>query len=136
MRTPLRGREGNDRLTGNSGADVLDGGDGRDRITGGLGQDTLTGGAGRDTFQFTRLQDSISSGNRDVIADFVAGQDFVDLTSLGLTSIIGNVAFTGIAGQVRFAQNQNSDVSACRCRRQQDLRHDHRLDRASQFSSR
>ena len=44
----LRGRGGDDRLTGSSAADTIDGGYGYDRLQGGGGADLLIGGPGND----------------------------------------------------------------------------------------
>ena len=69
------------------GADTINGGLGDDVIVGGLGKDTLTGGDGADTFRYYSVEDSrISNGGavdaRDVVTDFVAGTDKIDLTQL------------------------------------------------------
>lgn len=73
-----------------AGDDSANGGIGGDVIVGGLGKDTLAGGAGADTFRYSSVEDSRflqSAGGlvdgRDVITDFVAGQDKIDLTQLG-----------------------------------------------------
>ena len=68
-------------LTGTSGRDSLAGGAADDILDGAAGADTLTGGAGRDVFVFTKGQ----SGG-DVITDFKAGEDRIDLRNYGLTS--------------------------------------------------
>jgi Ca2+-binding RTX toxin-like protein len=74
--TALYGGGGNDRLWGGSGAD---------RLAGGAGADTLTGGAGRDLFVFSQAGDSSGSSlaTSDVIRDFKAGMDRLDMTALG-----------------------------------------------------
>lgn len=64
-------------IVGNGLANVIVGGDGNDRITGGVGADLLTGGSGSDVFVFTSLRDG-----GDVITDFTAGVDVIDLTAL------------------------------------------------------
>jgi hypothetical protein len=80
----IRGRGGDDWLTGSQGADRMEGGGGSDRIEGGLGDDWLAGGGATDRFVFAAL-----FGN-DTIADFDAngrgGQDRIDLRGLGITS--------------------------------------------------
>jgi trimeric autotransporter adhesin len=97
----LYGSEQNDSLTGNSfdnnlngnaGNDLLNGGAGNDVLNGGattyfskLDNDTLIGGLGQDTFVFnTELN---ATNNVDVIQDFIAGYDHIQLTSFyaGLT---------------------------------------------------
>jgi Ca2+-binding RTX toxin-like protein len=73
----LAGGAGNDGLTGGRGEDRLDGGDGNDVIDGSAGDDSLRGGAGNDTFVF-------GGGSKDVITDFMAGEDKIDLSAFGL----------------------------------------------------
>jgi ELWxxDGT repeat protein len=76
-------------LTGNTGNDLLFGAGGIDTLTGGLGRDLLVGGAGDDFFRFTTIGDSgTAAETADVIGDFVAGSDKIDL------SLIGNVRVT------------------------------------------
>ncbi|MBR1580946.1 MAG: hypothetical protein IJ668_10745 [Selenomonadaceae bacterium] len=83
----LYGGDGNDTLLGGGGADtlygdvgndVLDGGAGDDILNGGAGNDTLTGGAGADLFVY-------ESGD-DVITDYAAGVDKIQLASHTITS--------------------------------------------------
>ncbi len=83
----LEGREGSDRLVGGLGDDDLDGGAGADElfgdsgndiINGGLGDDFLSGGLGFDQFVI-----AAGDGN-DTVADFVLGEDTLDLAA-GLT---------------------------------------------------
>jgi Ca2+-binding RTX toxin-like protein len=69
----LNGGAGGDRLLGSAGNDVLKGQDGLDRLHGGAGKDTLTGGTGADSFVFDTAANS--AANRDVVTDFVHGQD-------------------------------------------------------------
>jgi Ca2+-binding RTX toxin-like protein len=91
---------GNDVAEGGDGDDVVNGGDGDDQIIGGVGDDTLVGGAGADNFVFRSLEDL--SANTDHIIDFEPGLDTVDLSLISGLSFIGQAAFTGVAGQVRF----------------------------------
>jgi Ca2+-binding RTX toxin-like protein len=63
-------------ITGNGGNNVLSGLGGDDRLVGGLGIDTLTGGSGKDTFCFNMAP----QGNRDVITDFNAKDDTIELS--------------------------------------------------------
>jgi Ca2+-binding RTX toxin-like protein len=69
----LDGGAGNDLLIGGGGNDSLFGGAGNDRLIGGGGNDYLAGGAGADMFVFS------SGFGRDVIADFVQGDDRIEL---------------------------------------------------------
>ena len=75
----LSGTTGEDSLLGNSGDDVLFGGN--DQVS-----DTLTGGAGNDIFI---LNDTADVSNIDIITDFNAAEDALDLTDL-LTGIEGS----------------------------------------------
>ena len=68
-------------LFGEAGDDTLKGGAGDDKLDGGAGEDKLTGGAGADIFKF---------GEGDRITDFMAGEDKLDVSGLGVTS--ANVA--------------------------------------------
>ena len=79
----IHGREGNDRLYGGDGYDEIYGGFGNDRLSGGRGDDVLYGregddvlfgGSGRDIFFDTSWDGSDDTG-RDLIEDFVRGQD-------------------------------------------------------------
>jgi parallel beta-helix repeat protein len=82
----LDGSTGNDTLAGGAGNDVLSGGAGDDRLTGGAGVDQLTGGSGADTFRFTSSADSLR-GASDLITDFSAERDLIDVSALGYTGL-------------------------------------------------
>jgi serralysin len=109
----LRGGAGNDLLNGGAGNDTLSGGNDADVLIGGLGKDTLSGGSGADTFRFLSVADTGLGANADVISDFSASQvDKIDLTAIDAVAgtgandafaYIGGGAFTGVAGQLRFA---------------------------------
>jgi Ca2+-binding RTX toxin-like protein len=71
----LTGSWGNDEIHGGGGNDTVDGGEESDTIHGDAGNDILTGGADFDTFVF----DHNDNGEADVITDFVAGTDKIDL---------------------------------------------------------
>ena len=59
---------------------TLTGGVGNETLDGGVGDDTLTGGAGNDTFKFDL------AGGTDVVTDFTAGEDLIDLREIaGIT---------------------------------------------------
>jgi Ca2+-binding RTX toxin-like protein len=100
----------NNTLTGNSAANTLNGGIGNDTMIGGGGADTLTGGTGADTFDYNATSETgVGVGLRDIITDFVSGQDKIDLSGIdanGSTagdpvfSFIGTAAFSATA-QVR-----------------------------------
>ena len=57
------------------GDDVLSGGAGDDLLDGGPGNDTLSGGTGADVFSF------MQAGGHDVVTDFHAGEDKIDLSA-------------------------------------------------------
>ena len=99
----LFGNDAANRLSAGDGADIIVGGAGNDTLIGGRGKDTLTGGAGADTFLFGALADSLSGLGRDLIADFEKGSDRIDLTALDASRYIGSGAFSGRAGEVRYA---------------------------------
>ncbi|SHJ35987.1 FG-GAP repeat-containing protein [Roseomonas rosea] len=96
-------------LTGNEFANRVIGADGIDILVGGLGQDTLTGGAGEDSFLFQSLADSLASASRDLISDFVSGEDRINLSALQAVegaeldqafTFLGTGGFTKQAGQL------------------------------------
>ncbi|MCZ0960606.1 M10 family metallopeptidase C-terminal domain-containing protein [Paracoccus benzoatiresistens] len=104
----LQGGAGLDRLTGDGGNDLLSGGDGRDTLAGGAGRDTLVGGTGADlltggteadVFRFLSRADSPQS-LADVIPDFTAGIDDLDLSALRL-GFVDDAAFSA-ARQLRW----------------------------------
>ncbi len=73
----LDGTGNDDVLGGGVGNDQLNGGNGNDILIDGAGQDTLRGGGGADLFIFTR------DDARDVILDYQAGIDQIDLSGFG-----------------------------------------------------
>ena len=134
----LRGSNNADQLTGNTlgnqlygygGNDVLSGGSGADILVGGAGRDSLSGGLGNDLFDFNALSEmGATSTTRDIITDFVRGQDRIDLAGLDAnTATTTNEAFSATflaasatftaAGQLKFAGgvlygNADSDAEA------------------------
>lgn len=80
----LNGAGGNDTINGGSGNDTIDGGADNDTINGWSGVDTLTGGTGDDTFVFSLAAHS-SVAAFDTITEFVAGEDKIDVSALGLS---------------------------------------------------
>jgi Ca2+-binding RTX toxin-like protein len=74
------GNELDNHLTGNASANYLLGGGGNDVLNGKAGNDVLFGESGADTFVFEH-----GTGG-DVIGDFVAGTDKIDLTAFGFAN--------------------------------------------------
>ncbi|MFW9621290.1 MAG: M10 family metallopeptidase C-terminal domain-containing protein [Macromonas sp.] len=96
----LTGNAAANRLNGDAGNDTLNGNEGNDILTGGAGKDVLTGGAGNDVFKFNTLAESgLTTTTRDIITDFVRGQDKIDLSTIDAnTTLAGNQAFIGLIG--------------------------------------
>lgn len=101
----LRGASGEDTLHADEGNNLLYGGSDDDELHGGIGRDTLFGGTGDDVFVWTEVAQSLHGSDRDTIADFVQGEDSIDLSAIMPGLIwIGNGTYSGTAGEVRFAQ--------------------------------
>ena len=116
----IDGGGGNDTITGSAGYDTIYGGAGTDRLTGGEGADVLFGGTGNDTFDYNAISESSFGGPVDQIADFVMGQDKIDVTTIdadtGLAgdqnfTFLGSSAFTGVAGQLRFENSLGDNLT-------------------------
>ena len=99
----LYGDWGNDTLQGLGGNDMLAGSVGDDVLVGGAGSDKLTGGSGADTFRFDQASDSYV-GSADLITDFSAGRDLLDVSALGFTGL-GN----GTDGTLKVSYSASSD---------------------------
>lgn len=67
---------------GGSGADTFRGDAANNYFRGGDGRDTFTGAGGRDTYYYTSAQNSPATTGRDVITDFVHGQDKINLARI------------------------------------------------------
>ncbi len=83
----MNGFGGDDVIIGRLGEDTIDGGDGDDLIAGQASGDILTGGAGMDVFAYSNIKDSRESTGVDKITDFMQGEDKIDLSALGVTSL-------------------------------------------------
>lgn len=102
-----------DRITGDAGVNELFGDDGNDLLIGGAGQDLTVGGAGADRFLFADGDLSASIARADLIGDFSrADRDRIDLRGVDANTattgddaftFIGQGAFTGVAGELRYA---------------------------------
>ena len=93
------------RITASGGIDELRGFGGNHTLVAGAGRDLMAGGAGRDLFVFESLADLAVGSNRDAIADFVRGDDLIDLR--GVSAVIGRSlffsggsGFTGRSGEI------------------------------------
>lgn len=75
------GDRGDDAIYGEAGNDILKGGLGNDIIVGGAGDDKLMGGGGVDYFVFG------PASGVDVVRDFTKGEDAIDLSAYGFSSI-------------------------------------------------
>jgi Ca2+-binding RTX toxin-like protein len=104
----LNGGDDTDFLNGDAGTDILNGGNGDDFVDGGAGRDIMTGGDGMDSFEFDEGEFAgLLFNTADRITDFVQGEDHISLIGLiGASSFrfIGEDAFTGRSGQIRFTQ--------------------------------
>lgn len=111
----LDGGDGQDLLSGGAGADHLIGGAGDDILVGGFGKDVMTGGAGRDGFVFLDKVEALVGSVRDVITDFVSGEDVIYLAEidgnvhtpsvLEPLRFIGNAGFSGRGSELRYDPN-------------------------------
>ncbi len=103
-RDMLDGRGGNDSLYGGSDKDVLYGGSGNDFLDGGDGTDTYLGGDGADRFVF-------STEGKDVIQDFEAGTDRIDLREWGTQTFSELDLFIQDNGNLQILDTISGDVA-------------------------
>jgi len=125
----LDGGGDNDILRGAGGVDVLEGGLGDDKLFGGQDNDTLIGGAGKDLLRGDDGADTFSFddgdfagltvGTADSILDFTSGEgDEIDLSLVDAIagggdnafSFIGNSAFSGSAGELRWEHDSGNTM--------------------------
>jgi len=112
-----------DRLYGRAGDDLLFGETGADAFYGGVGADTMTAGddAGRrDRFIFFNMVESgVGEGNRDVITDFVSGEDRIEISRFDADitqgfkqrfDFIADAAFSNTAGELRYEQTGGTTI--------------------------
>jgi Ca2+-binding RTX toxin-like protein len=84
---------------GSAGADRFRGDGLANLFQGGAGRDVLTGGGGRDLFDYDRVADSPAGAGRDVITDFRAGTDALDLAGIDADATTpGDQAFRFVGG--------------------------------------
>ena len=125
-------------LFGNRGANTLSGMDGGDVLTGGAGRDIMFGGNGSDVFDFNaRTESGNKATTRDVIRDFVQGEDIIDLTGVDAStrtagdqsfSWRGAAAFNGHAGQLRYVISNVAGTASDKTVVYGDLNGDRRAD--------
>jgi Ca2+-binding RTX toxin-like protein len=104
----LRGGAGNDRLNGGAGNDQLFGDSGIDILHGGGGSDFLNGGIGSDRYLFTQADANLSAVDR--VRFDLGADDRIDLRQIDAVAgdgnqaftFIGNNAFSGCAGELRY----------------------------------
>lgn len=105
-----------DRVLGTDVAEWIYGGLGNDKLTGRGGADTLIGGEGADTFVYLAAKDSGRGARADTITDFEVGIDLINLAALHPRTgddrfvFIGEDAFSGQAGQLRFERLDGDDA--------------------------
>jgi hypothetical protein len=110
----IYGYGGSETIILREGNESVDAFGGEDIITGAAGADILNGGKGTDTFVYLAVSDSgVTSDTRDIIEDFEAGIDRIDLS--GIDAVAGTATndafsflkadgatFTGEAGELRW----------------------------------
>ncbi|MFZ1425516.1 MAG: M10 family metallopeptidase C-terminal domain-containing protein [Geminicoccaceae bacterium] len=106
---------------GSNGADTFKGDAQANEFQGGLGKDIYTGGAGRDTYDFNAAAESPVGTGRDVIQDFVPGQDALDIAGIDADSTtpgqqsfrwVGKATLTGAAQLGYYLSGGNTIVRA------------------------
>ena len=89
-----------DTIFGLAGNDTIEARGGSDRLIGGTGKDSLTGDAGADFFDFNKTAESKKGAGRDIVTDFDAADDLIDLFGIDAkTGVNGNQKFKFIGGQ-------------------------------------
>jgi hypothetical protein len=97
-----------ENITGTDGVDFLTGLGGKNVIAGGLSGDILIATKGADIFKYNSVSDSLSGkGNRDLTGGFNKN-DRIDISALSQDqafSYVGKDRFSGVAGEVRYADD-------------------------------
>jgi Ca2+-binding RTX toxin-like protein len=116
----ITGTDGKDVIKLKGGADIVQAHGGNDVITGGAGKDWMAGQGGNDAFVYESVKDSRPGENyRDEILDWGFGKDRIDLHLIDANtkvlgnqafSWIGSKAFSGHAGDLRFAPDHDGVV--------------------------
>lgn len=121
LQTGLTGGGSGDVIVGSGAAETLVGNGGDDILVGKGGKDRLTGGTGADRFDFDAVSDSGTTGSTmDIILDFAAGTDRIDLYDIDAMSgvggnqafsFIGTAAHTGAGGTLQyFTAGSNTQI--------------------------
>lgn len=120
----LSGGRGADRLYGRAGNDTLYGNDGRDVLYGNSGADTMSGGdetGVRDRYVYFNAADTgTGAGSRDIITDYEAGVDRIEISRLDADittgyakdtfSYIGDAGFSRSAGELGYYFNSGKTI--------------------------
>lgn len=99
----LTGTASDDRLLGGGGGDTIQGGAGTDYLWGGAGADVLTGSSGADRFAWLSVAEA-----GDVVTDFTAGVDAIDLSVIAIRNSWHGDIFAG--GYVALAQSGTDTI--------------------------
>ncbi len=108
-------------VIGSFKADTFKGDGQNNEFQGGLGKDTATGGAGRDLYAFRSVQESPPGSGRDVIKDFIPGQDVIDVGNIDADTTlpgrqtfrwVGKATLTGAAQLGYYVSGGNTIVRA------------------------
>ncbi|WP_172123509.1 MULTISPECIES: M10 family metallopeptidase C-terminal domain-containing protein [unclassified Devosia] len=136
----LVGDDGANSIDGRGGNDTIDARGGADTIIGGWGWDTMTGGGGDDTFVFrTAAETGSYVGSRDVITDFEAGRDTIDLSSLDADPNVDGIqsfsflarngaSFTGTRGEIAWHTEPGQNRTVVQGDVNGDGRHDFEIE--------
>jgi VCBS repeat-containing protein len=103
------GAGGDDTIGGSPVDDTLSGGDDDDTLSGADGRDMLYGGAGEDVFAYAAAGQSTGAAP-DTIADFVDGEDLIDLTGAGIVTFDGGAGSVPASGEVSAVQDGSSVI--------------------------
>lgn len=109
----LSGTDANNVVFGGAGTDSINGRGGDDTVAGGLGADVLSGGTGADAFVYYAVNESLPGFlTGDFIQDFSRAQGDqiylyaidarTDVAGNDAFTFIGDTAFSGVSGQLRF----------------------------------
>ena len=95
-------------MNGGAGNDTLSALGGNDQIWGNGGVDTMTGGVGSDIFQYLATTDTgVGAGLRDIITDFVSGQDRIDVSVIDANGAGGGNGSFGATPLATFVNQAN-----------------------------